>query len=56
MTKKYEDDIAQSELEKLGIKAKKPKLVYPDTSYSSTNSDVDYENGSLFDFDDDIPF
>ena len=28
MTKKYEDDIAQSELEKLGIKAKKPKLVY----------------------------
>ena len=55
MTKKYEDDIAQSELEKLGIKAKKPKLVYPDTSYSSTNSDVDYENGSLFDFDDDVP-
>lgn len=55
MTKKYEDDIAQSELEKLGIKAKKPKLVYPDTSYSSTNSDIDYENGSLFDFDDDVP-
>ena len=55
MTKKYEDDIAQSELEKLGIKAKKPKFVYPDTSYSSTNSDIDYENGSLFDFDDDVP-
>ena len=56
MTKKYEDDIAQSELEKLGIKAKKrPKFVYPDTSYSSTNSDIDYDNGSLFDFDDDVP-
>ena len=40
--KKYEEEIASSELEKLGISKPKPKFVYPDTGYSSTNSDTDY--------------
>ena len=40
--KKYEEEIASSELEKLGISKPKPKFVYPDTGYSSTNSDADY--------------
>ena len=40
--KKFEEEIASSELEKLGISKPKPKFVYPDTGYSSTNSDQDY--------------
>ena len=40
--KKYEEEIASSELEKLGISKPKPKFVYPDTGYSSTGSDADY--------------
>ena len=48
MTKKYEDEIASSELEKLGVTQPKPKRSYPADQVGNDFDFVDDDIDSIF--------